>query len=190
VTRTRERLAAEQGGEAARHRALEATEDERSDLRRALLEIDAALEDTRIERVLALAHDDSPPFYLLEALGKLPQSRGGQQAWCGLAAEIERHRDRHGLTNEALALGPEPQFRLGQVSDKERSRLHDLIHSADGIIGAAHELDPVRRHSVDVADSRTWVAHVAVSQQRMIATREAATPEIDMEAEPDLGLSW
>ena len=64
VSEAREQLSTERASEAKRHRALEATKEERTELRSALCEIDAALDDTRVERVLALAHDDSPPFYV------------------------------------------------------------------------------------------------------------------------------
>ena len=90
----------------------------------------------------------------------MPLSRGGQRAWCGLAVEIERYRDRHAITNEFLALGPEPQSGVHRVSDEERSRVHDLIQNADAIIDAAHELDPVERHAIDAADSAAWAAHL------------------------------
>jgi hypothetical protein len=140
--------------------------------------------------VLGLAHDDPPPVYVLEALGEVPLSRGGQRAWCGLAAEIERHRDRYALTNEFLALGPEPRDGVQQIPDKERRRVHDLVQNADGIIEAAHELDSVKRYSFDATDSRTWIVQLAAAERWMTAEREVATPEIVMEAEPDLGLGW
>ena len=189
-TRTREVLASERAADAARHRALEATKDERTELRRTLREIDAALEDTRVERVLALAHDDSPPFYLLESLGEVPLSRGGQQAWCGLAIEIERYRDRHAVTNEFMALGADPECEVQRLPDKNWNRVNDLIRDADAIIEVAHELDPVERNIIDIANSSTWTMYVTEAQQRVEAMREVDVPEIVMEAEPDLGLSW
>jgi hypothetical protein len=166
------------------------TKNERTELSRALQEVDAALDDTLVERVLGLAHDDSPPFYVLEALGEVPLSRDGQRAWCGLAAEIERYRDRHGLTNEFLVLGPERQFELHQVSDGGWRRVNHLIQEAGGIIDAAHALDRVKRYGIDATDSRTWVVQVTAAEQQLLAEREVAIPEIVMEAEPDLGLGW
>ena len=42
---------------------------DRSEVRRALREIDASLEETRVERVRALARNDSPPSYVVGSLG-------------------------------------------------------------------------------------------------------------------------
>jgi hypothetical protein len=190
VLRTRNRLKAEQASHAARHSAREATKDERAELRRALHEIDAALDHSRDERVIALAHDGSPPFYVVEALGEVPLSRGGQQAWCGLVAEIERYRDRHAVRNEFMALGREPQFGLRESSDKERGRVEDLIQNADGMIDVAHELDPVMRDGFDASDSPTWTLRVEQGRRRIEAVRAIEIPEIVMEAEPDLGIGW
>ena len=124
------------------------------------------------------------------SLGEVPLSRGGQRAWCGLAAEIEQYRDRHAVTSEVLALGPEPRVGVHQRLDQEWSRVHDLVQNADDIIDTAHELDPVQRHSIDDADGQIWARSVMNARRRVEAIREVEAPEASIEAEPDLGLSW
>ncbi len=71
-----------------------------------------------------------------------------------------------------------------------RITINKMLEDADRIIEAAHEIDPVERNTVDAADSRTWTAFVSEAQQRVEARREPEIPEIILEAEPDLGLSW
>jgi hypothetical protein len=183
VIRTGDRLADERASEASRHRALETTQEQRAALLQALREIDAAFEATRVDRVIALAHQGSTPFYLLEVLGEVPLSRGGQRAWCGLAAEIERYRDVHGVTNEFMALGADPEF-------APPSGLDDLIENGHRIVRAAHELDPVLRNSIDGADNRSWMAQIESAVNRIAAECEAASPQHVAEAEPDIGLGW
>ncbi len=189
VAQAQERLRAEQVSAAARQHALETTTDECDEYRRALHEIDAALGAARVQRVLELVQDESPPFYLLEVLGEVPPSRGGQRAWCGLAVEIEHYRDRHAITNELMAFDVEPK--LGHAtSDKHWSRVHNVIVDADAIIDAAQAANPIARDRIDAADSRFWTASVVDAQRGLEAMRELATPEPTIEAEPDLGLGW
>jgi hypothetical protein len=190
ATRARERLVGERASEAARHRALDATKDERTALGHALDEINGALEATRVQRVLGLVRDDAPPLYILETLGEVPLSRGGQRAWCGLAFEIERYRDRYAVTNEFMAVGAEPQLRRNAALNKEWTRMCDLIGDARAIVEVAHAADPVGRDRMDPADACTWRPSVVDAQQRLESMRELATRDLGRGSEPDLGISW
>ncbi len=55
--------------------------------------IDDALDRTRPERVLDLAHHPSP--WQIELLGAGPASAAGQAVWCHAAYRLETHRDYH-----------------------------------------------------------------------------------------------
>jgi hypothetical protein len=51
----------------------------------------------------------------------VPESTRGRRAWRHAAAEIEQYRHTHGITDPALALGPEPADRA-QRAARQRTR--------------------------------------------------------------------
>ena len=89
------RLDAEASHERRRAKALAATEPQRTELTEALAELDAALDDTRPERVAAISGEAIVPAHLVAVLGEPPSHTAARQAWCGLACRIESYRDRH-----------------------------------------------------------------------------------------------
>jgi hypothetical protein len=87
-------LAAERASAKQRDAAVAAAAPEHARLVSVVRELDMALDATRPERVVAIATGLDPSEPVVQALGPLPATRGGQRVWCGLASEIERDRDR------------------------------------------------------------------------------------------------
>ena len=79
----------------ARERALRDNRGAMTELEGAVVDIEGAIEHTRPDRVLAMLRAEEPPKYLTDVLGAVPETVAGQQAWCGLAWEIEYYRDAH-----------------------------------------------------------------------------------------------
>ncbi len=129
-------LAAERALGKERDAALAAAAPERARLVSLVREIDIALDATRPERVVAIATGLDPTERVVQALGPLPQARGGQRAWCGLASEIERDRDRGLWRDPTDRAGHHRAF--GQVYDDGR-----VYERPDELIRLGAEADPV-----------------------------------------------
>ena len=88
----RGRVAAITRWQQARREAISGTAPERKELETALAQLDAGLDYTRADRVVALA--DEPPQYLVEQLGPPPGSSAGRAVWCHYALGVEATLDR------------------------------------------------------------------------------------------------
>ena len=87
----RNRLAAIARYEDDRQKTIVETKPQRQEVKTALAQLDAALDCTRTERVLALMEE--PPPRLAERLGPPPRSPAGRAVWCHHALGIEATRD-------------------------------------------------------------------------------------------------
>lgn len=85
------RLDAEASSQLRRETALGATEARRTELTHALAEIDAALDDTRAQRVTELSTEAIVPAHVAAVLGEMPSDPGARQVWCGLGYRIESY---------------------------------------------------------------------------------------------------
>ena len=129
-------LGAERALAKERDAAVAAAAPERTRLASVVQEIDMALDATRPERVVAIAAGLDPTEPVVEALGPLPEARGGQRVWCGLASEIERDRDQGLRRDPTDRAGRHRAF--GQVYDDGR-----VYERPDELIGLGAEADPV-----------------------------------------------
>ena len=118
---------------------------ERAELVQALAEIDAALDDTRAQRVATLAREPIAPAHLVLVLGDPPADSAGRQVWCGLAYGIEAYRDRHpeALGHEAhggamAAIGPRPGQRWDRAP--EWDDVAGRIADAPALVGIATDI--------------------------------------------------
>jgi len=127
-------LAAERASTKERDAAIAAAAPERSRLASVVRELDTALDVTRPERIVAIATGLDPTEPVVQALGPLPGTGGGQRVWCGLASEIEKDRDRgvwrdpnehagnHGMFTRRYEKGgaydwPDDLIRVGSEAD-------------------------------------------------------------------------
>ncbi len=162
---------------------------ERAEAVQALADIDAALDDTRGQRVAALAREPIAPAHLALVLGNPPADPAGRQVWCGLAYGIESYRDRHpeALGHEAhggavAAIGPRPGQRwdLAPEWDDVAGRIAD----APALVGIATDIG-LRGHRVHQADVSTWLSAVDAAGEAL----EAHRPSAEHGLTPDHGLS-
>lgn len=128
-------LAAERALANERDAADAAVAPERGRLASIVREIDIALDATRPERVVTIATGLDPTEPVVQALGPLPETRGGQRVWCGLASEIERDRDRGLWRDPTGRAGHHRAF--GQVYDRGH-----VYERPDELIGLGAESDP------------------------------------------------
>lgn len=155
--------------------------------RRAVREIDAALDATRPHRIAAHANDSELDPYLHQRLGPLPTTRGARAAWCGLAERLEAERDR-GIHRD------ERRQDIWRALERSRRSFEPLDHVAS-ILRMAEAFDsrPVTTGPCG-PDVHGWQhtledASAAVSNQyEMADLRFVRTPDVQR-AEPDLGLS-
>jgi conjugative relaxase-like TrwC/TraI family protein len=129
-------LAAERALAKERDAAVAAAAPERARRASVVQEIDMALDATRPERVVAIATGLDPTEPVVQALGPLPEARGGQRVWCGLASEIERDRDR-GLWRDPTGRTSHHRA-FGRVYDDRRA-----YERPDELIGLGAEADAV-----------------------------------------------
>lgn len=87
VVGQQEKVDVERRAQQERQRAVEAIAPRRHELTQALLEIDAALDATRAERIMAMTRE--PPTHLVAALGAVPEDLAARHRRCQ-----HRHRDR------------------------------------------------------------------------------------------------
>jgi hypothetical protein len=133
--------------------AMGETAVERSDLSRAVDEIESALSATRPERVAAAALN--PTHHLWTDLGPPPHTRGGLAAWCGIAERVETTNDR------GLVRGT----RAAYVHDFDELEL--VSHYAPEIIETAERLDPSpARHPLD--DRASWQRAVEAGSSTLV----------------------
>ena len=89
----RDELDAIAGHQQERRQVITDSASRRNELACTLVQLDAALEHTRAERVHALA--DEPPARQVERLGEPPRSAAGRAVWCHHALPIEAALDRN-----------------------------------------------------------------------------------------------
>ena len=116
-----------------RQRAMAASDAGRKRLKATLAQFDAALDNTRADRVHNLA--DDPPAHLVERLGPAPGSPVGRAVWCYHALGIEAVLDR----NDALGAPPTRQ-------SPAMARARQEIAIADRLLDS----------SADLADPASW----------------------------------
>jgi conjugative relaxase-like TrwC/TraI family protein len=188
----RQRLSQERAAQQQREQAMAAVAPQRGEVTQALAELDAALDDTRGQRVAVLAGQAITPFHLVSALGDPPAEPAGRQVWCGLAYRIESYRDRHpeALGHEVTggvvaAIGPRPADRWDRAPEWD-----DLAgRLADGpvLVGIAADIGPLGEtaHRDDVS---TWLSAVDAADEALEAHRP--TVERDLTPEGGLSLGW
>ncbi len=126
--------------------AMHDTADQRARLTQAINDIDHALTTTRPDRVAAAALD--PTSELWATLGPPPDSRGGRDAWCGIALELEAWRDRppnpEPWIDERLGEPTHPLLgtRPARHGRDQWEHLATLLDHTDDILDTAHRLDP------------------------------------------------
>lgn len=164
-------LAAERASAKERDAAIAAAAPEHSRLVSAVQELDIALDATRPERVVAIATGLGPMEPVVRALGPLPDTRGGQRVWCGLASEIERDRDR--------GVWRDPTDHAGQHSMFARvcgeRRVDDW---PDDLIRAGAEADPVA--ATVVAERGAWERQLGDAREVMHRALEVERPGLDL----------
>ena len=186
----RSRLDAEASNQLRRDTALGATEASRTELTHVLDELDAALDDTRAQRVAALSAQAIVPAHLAAVLGKVPPDPGARQVWCGLAGRVESYRDRHpgALGHEAhggvvAAIGPRPGERW--MPDPEWDDLAgQLRHGTELVAAAAH----VEATGVSHADAGSWVE--VLDRAGALLEAKGRTADHGLEQDHGLGLGW
>nr|MDQ3571124.1 hypothetical protein [Actinomycetota bacterium] len=180
VERAQARLDHARAEQAHHEQALAATAAQRQELTQAMGELDAALERTRPERVLALARQEITPVHLVEALGPLSDEAGPRAVWCGLAEEVERFRDRHpGRSIEGAVNGwYHPELHADQA------HLRPLLARAPELIATGDQLsltiDPLAQLSPG-----GWAAQL--EQAQALAPR---LPEPALEQSLGMELGW
>ncbi|MGH9181425.1 MAG: hypothetical protein ACRDY5_06900 [Acidimicrobiales bacterium] len=129
--------------------------------RRLPAEFDAALDDTRAQRVAALSGEAIVPAHLVAVLGEPPGDAAGHQAWCGLACRIESYRDRHpeAFGHESAggvmaAIGPRQAERW--MSDREWDDLAGQLRHGPALVAMAAEINGGTRLSPVGAETRSW----------------------------------
>jgi hypothetical protein len=133
--------------------AMGETAIDRSDLSRAVEDIESALSATRLERVAAAALD--PTHHLWTDLGPPPHTRGGLSAWCGIAERVETENDR------GLVQGTRPAYTY------DFDELDLVSDYAPEIIETAGRLDPSpARHPLD--DRASWQRAVEAGSQTLV----------------------
>lgn len=164
-------LAVERASTKERDAPIAAAAPERSRLVSVVRELDMALDVTRPERVVAIANGLDPTEPVVQALGPLPDTRGGQRVWCGLASEIETDRDR--------GVWRDPTDRVGQHSMFARAcgerRVHDW---PEDLIRAGAEADPVA--ATVVAEAGAWERQLEDAREVMHLALQVERPGLDL----------
>ena len=147
----------------AREQALRDNRGAMTELEGAVADIDGALDHTRPDRVLAMLRAEESPKYLTDVLGAVPETVAGQQAWCGLAWEIESYRDAHPTaSHEESDRGV--QAALGRCPDWYADSLAWIYLAgrvADGPdIVATAERTPADDQAIDLGDHGCWAARL------------------------------
>ena len=168
-------LAAERASAKERDAAVVVAAPERSRLVSVVRELDMALDATRPERVVAIATGVNPAEPVVQALGPLPATRGGQRVWCGLAGEIERDRDRGVWRDPNDHAGHHGMFARRYEKGTAYDRPDDLIQ-----VGS--EADPVE--AAVVAEPDAWKRQLEDARDVMHRALEVERQGLDL----DLGL--
>jgi hypothetical protein len=164
---------------------MDETADARAQLERAITDLDGALHRTRPERVAAATLDPlSEPW---QALGPPPHTRGGLNAWCGIAEHLTAHndtnptrRDPTGRTDGDRELNL--AFRLDLIAGPRWDQQTALVDHADRIITIASRLDPTPPPD-PLADRDHWQTTVEIAMGAESVARRRPI-------EHDLGLGW
>ncbi|HTW10614.1 MAG TPA: MobF family relaxase [Acidimicrobiales bacterium] len=173
----RDHLAAIARDQEARREAVSGTAPKRKELETALAQLDAALDCTRPDRVVALA--DAPLPHLVERLGLPPGSSAGRAVWCHYALGIEATLDRNdGRSPHWTGLSQQMQAAKKQiaVADQlletsielepaewanlalEAANLRERVHRSAALRQVAHQLLTARaRQPQWSAGSHGWV---------------------------------
>jgi conjugative relaxase-like TrwC/TraI family protein len=93
-------------------------------------------------RATGLAIEQERPGYVMEALGRMPESTRGRRVWRQAVAEIEDYRHTYQITDPERALGPEPRDPT-QRADRQRIRTAiERIQAKQRAADRSHELQP------------------------------------------------
>jgi hypothetical protein len=165
------------------------TADTRARLTHAITDLDDALHRTRPERVAAATLDPTSDMWHL--LGPPPSTRGGLNAWCGIAEHLTTHHDTHPTHRVAV------DRMLEDLGGWDRSRWFDrsgyppqdrattLVRDAGRIISVASQLDPTVAPD-PLADGERWQPAVETASRTLAVERRQQTVEHDLGF--DLGL--
>jgi conjugative relaxase-like TrwC/TraI family protein len=109
-------------------------------------------------RATGLAIEQERPAYVLEALGRVPESTRGRRAWRQAAAQIEDYRRIYQITDPVRALGPEPRD-PAQRADRRRvrtaiERLHGKQRASDRIRDVEPTAERTNQHRPQERRSR------------------------------------
>jgi hypothetical protein len=80
-------------------------------------------------RATGVAVETDQPSYVLEALGRVPESTRGRRAWRQAAAEIEQYRRSYQITDPKRALGPEPHDPDQRATRQRARNAIDQVHA-------------------------------------------------------------
>lgn len=164
-------LAAERASTKERDAAVAAAAPERARLASVVREIELALDATRPERVVAIANGLDLTEPVVQALGPLPEARGGQRVWCGLASEIERDRDRGVWRAPTDHAGQHGMF--ARTYDKR-----GVDDWPDDLIRLGAETDPVL--AAVVAEPGAWECQLGDAREVMHLALEVERPGLDL----------
>jgi conjugative relaxase-like TrwC/TraI family protein len=164
-------LAAERASAKQRDAAIAAAAPEHSRLVSVVRELDMALDATRPERVVAIATGLDPMEPVVQALGPLPDTRGGQRVWCGLASEIERDRDRGVWRDPNDHAGHHGMF--ARTYDKGGA-----YERPDALIRAGAEANPLP--AAAVAEPGAWERQLEDARDIMRLALHVDRPGLDL----------
>jgi len=188
----RARLDAEESNQRRRTKALAGTEPQRQELTQALAELDAALDDSRGERIAGLSGEAITPAHLVAVLGEPPIDPGPRQAWSGLAYRIESYRDRHPevLGHEAdggvkAAIGPRPAERW--MPDPEWDGLAHQLRNGPALVAVVAEVGRATDGSPD-GDALSWTELLDQAGALLDAQARGAARGLDHDHGLGLGL--
>jgi conjugative relaxase-like TrwC/TraI family protein len=100
--------------------------------------IERILAERRRERVVAAI--EAEPAYLVEAIGRRPGGLRARLEWKRAVDQVERVRQRLGITDSKLALGAEPRGAEARMRWREATRELDRLRARIAERGAAPEL--------------------------------------------------
>ena len=182
----RQGLEGQLAGQRERVAAMEAVGPERAELREALGELDAALDDTRAARVAAMAAEPLAPSHLIGVLGGPSAHGAGRAAWCGLAYRVETYRDRHPEALEHVAEGG-VMAAIGRRPGEWSCRQPEWDDLADHLAHGANVVARARRFASPGArlDEATSWLELADQAGRLL---EAETVTLDRGISPDHGM--
>ncbi|MFN2503843.1 MAG: hypothetical protein ABR540_06380 [Acidimicrobiales bacterium] len=173
LARHAKELAAERASAKERDAAIAIATPERARLVSLVHELDMALDTTRPERVVAIATAAEPPEPVVQALGPVPASGGGQRVWCALASEMERDRDRGVWRDPIDHAGRHGIF--ARMYDGER----EASERPDDLVRLGAEADPVA--ATVTSEPGAWERQLEDARDIIHFARTVERPGLDLE---------